>query len=205
MEQQNQPQPPVFNQPQQTQGPAQQYQPHVTASPMMDPVTAVKTCFKKFFDFKGRARRSEFWWFLLFIVVVSSVLTFLAGFVPAIGYLGAIFSLAVIIPELSALTRRLHDTNHSGWWVLLLCLFIVGYYGTLAYLLGPQIETLTNVTDSWEMAETMVDSIQSSPTAATIMVCSALGSLFFFIINLIFSIIDSKWGVNKYGPSPKYK
>ena len=62
MEQNQQSQPPVFNPQGQAQQPAPQYQPRVTASPMMDPVTAVKTCFKKYFDFKGRARRSEFWW-----------------------------------------------------------------------------------------------------------------------------------------------
>ena len=73
MEQQNQqPQPPVFIQP-----PSQQFQPRVTASPMMDPVTAVTTCFKKYFDFKGRARRSEFWWFALFVIICTSALTFL--------------------------------------------------------------------------------------------------------------------------------
>lgn len=205
MEQQNQPQPPVFNQPQQPQGPDPQYQPRVTASPMMDPVTAVKTCFMKYFDFKGRARRSEFWWFILFVVIVSSVLTFLAGFVPAISYLSAIFSLAVIIPQLSALTRRLHDTNHSGWWVLIFGLFFLGYYGALAYLLGPNIESLAGMTDSWEMAETMVNSVQSSPVAATIMICCALGTVFFFIITFVFAVINSKWSENKYGPSPKYK
>jgi uncharacterized membrane protein YczE len=66
MEQQNQPQPPVFNE-EKMQAP--QYQPYVTASPMLNPVVAVKTCLKKYFDFKGRARRSEYWWFMLLIVI----------------------------------------------------------------------------------------------------------------------------------------
>jgi len=206
MEQQNQqPQPPVFSQPVPPSQPAPQYQPRVTASPMMDPVTAVKTCFKKYFDFKGRARRSEFWWFVLFVVLVSSVLTFLSGLVPALGYLSAIFGLAVLIPELSALTRRLHDTSHSGWWVVLIALCALGYYGCFAYILGPNIQNLASMTDPMELATAMVDSIQASPVVAGIMVCCSLGTLFFSLINLIFAVLDSKWGENKYGPSPKYK
>ena len=204
MEQQNQqPQPPVFNQPQQPAAP--QYQPRVTASPMMDPVTAVKTCFKKYFDFSGRARRSEFWWFVLFVVVVSSVLTFLSGLVPAIGYVSMIFSLSVLIPQLSALTRRLHDTNHRGWWIGLMALLIVALYGSMAFILGPNIAELADVTDPVEMAMTMVDSIQASPVAAGVMTFCSFAILILSIITLIFAVIDSKWNTNKYGPSPKYK
>ena len=191
MEQNQQLQPPVFNQPREFQPAAPQYQPRVTPSPMMDPVTAVKTCFKKYFDFKGRARRSEFWWFALFVVIVSSVLSYLAG-------------LAVVIPELSALTRRLHDTNRSGWWVALLGLCIVGYYAAFAVLLGPNVEMLAGATDAMSMASTIVDAVQSSPTTATVMLCCSLGVILLTIINIIFAIIDSKWGENKYGPSPKY-
>lgn len=204
MEQNQQPQPPVFNQPREFQPAAPQYQPRVTPSPMMDPVTAVKTCFKKYFDFKGRARRSEFWWFALFVVIVSSVLSYLAGRVPAIGYLGFAFGLAVVIPELSALTRRLHDTNRSGWWVALLGLCIAGYYAAFAVLLGPNVEMLAGATDAMSMASTIVDAVQSSPTTATVMLCCSLGVILLTIINIIFAIIDSKWGENKYGPSPKY-
>ena len=206
MEQNQQPLPPVFNQPQQApQQPAPQYQPSVTATPMMDPVTAVKTCFKKYFDFKGRARRSEFWWFVLFVIIVSSALTFLSALVPAIGYLSLAFSLAVIIPQFAALVRRLHDTNHSGWWALLMVLCFLGYYGCFAYLLGPNIENLVNITDPMEMGMQMVDSIQASPGVATAMMVCLFGAIILAIVNIIFAVFDSKWNTNKYGPSPKYK
>ena len=206
MEQNQQPLPPVFNQPQQApQQPAPQYQPRVTATPMMDPVTAVKTCFKKYFDFKGRARRSEFWWFVLFVIIVSSALTFLSALVPAIGYLSLAFSLAVIIPQFAALVRRLHDTNHSGWWALLMVLCFLGYYGCFAYLLGPNIENLVNITDPMEMGMQMVDSIQASPGVATAMMVCLFGAIILAIVNIIFAVFDSKWNTNKYGPSPKYK
>ncbi len=201
MEQNYQPQPPEFNRPLPPAAP--QYQPRVTASPMMDPVTAIKTCFKKYFDFKGRARRSEFWWFMLFLVVVSSVLTFLSGLVPAISYLSALFSLAVLIPELSALTRRLHDTGRSGWWVALIALFVLGFYGTFGYILGPNLAMMGDI-DPLGMAELVAGAIQGAPAAATVMACCSLGTLLLSIIILIFAILDSKWNANKYGPSPKY-
>lgn len=207
MEQNQQPQPPVFNQPQATQ-PAQQYQPRVTASPMMDPVTAVKTCFKKYFDFKGRARRSEFWWFVLFVVIVSTVLSYFGMLLPGIGYVSLAFSLAVLIPELAALCRRLHDTNHRGWWVALMALLVAGYYGTFAALIGSNMEAMassTSMGDMMEMAEEMANSVQSSPALATTMVLCSLGILVLGIILIIFAARDSHWGANKYGASPKYQ
>lgn len=206
MEQQNQqPQPPVFNQPQAPQ-PAPQYQPRVTASPMMDPVTAVTTCFKKFFDFKGRARRSEFWWFALFVIIGSSALTFLSGIVPAVAYVSMIFGWGTFIPLCAALTRRLHDTNRSGWWVAIMALLGIGYLGSALFLVGPNIQMLANTSgDMMDMVQTMTDAVHSSPVAATILTCCSLGFVLFFVITHILAIIDSKWGENKYGPSPKYQ
>lgn len=208
MEQQNQqPQPPVFNQPQAPQ-PAPQYQPHVTASPMMDPVTAVKTCFKKYFDFKGRARRSEFWWFVLFVFIVSSALSYVGLVVPFMGYVSLAFSLAVLIPELSVLCRRLHDTNHGSWWVVLMAFLFALYSGTFATMLGSYFSDLagtTNVEDMMGMAQEMANSIQAAPGLATAMMFCCLGMVIVGIILIIFCIFDSHWGENKYGPSPKYK
>lgn len=205
---QNQPQPPVFNPQQQPQQPAPQYQPRVSASPMMDPVTAVKTCFAKYFDFKGRARRSEFWWFALFVVIVSSVLSFFGMLTPIVGYLSLAFSLAVLIPELAALCRRLHDTGRGSWWVALMALLIAGYYGSFATLIGnnfTELATATNPQDVMGMAQEMANSIQESPGLATVMMICSMGSILLALIMLIFTIKDSDWGENKYGPSPKYK
>ena len=204
MEQQNQqPQPPVFNQPQ-----APQYQPRVTASPMMDPVTAIKTCFKKYFDFKGRARRSEFWWFFLFVAIVSSVFSFFGLLSPIVGYLSLAFSLAVLIPELAVLCRRLHDTGRGSWWVVLMAILMGGYYGTFATLIGSNFSDMasaTNPEDMMGMAQEMANSIQAAPGLATIMMLCSMGSIIMAIIMLIFTVKDSDWNDNKYGPSPKYK
>lgn len=175
---------------------------------MMDPVTAVKTCLKKFFDFKGRARRSEFWWFVLFVLIVSSVLSFFGMLSPIVGYVSMAFGLAMLIPELAVLCRRLHDTGRGSWWVVLLALLWAGYYGSFAALIGSNFSNLENATnpeDVMGMAREMADSVQSSPGLATTMVLCSFCAIILIIILIIFAVKDSDWTENKYGPSPKYK
>jgi uncharacterized membrane protein YhaH (DUF805 family) len=204
---QKQPQPPVFNPQQPAQQPAPQYQPRVTASPMMDPVTAVKTCFKKYCDFKGRARRSEFWWFMLFVIVVSTVISYFGMILPGVGYVSLAFSLAVLIPELAVLCRRLHDANHGSWWVALMALLVAGYYGSFISMVGSNYNDLissSDVTDVMGVAREMANSVQASPGLATAMSLCAMGALVLGIILIVFTVKDSYWRENKYGPSPKY-
>src|SRR5688572_13394670 len=80
---------------------------------------------RQYVDFTGRARRTEYWMFVLFsmsITIVLSVLDNLMGmaFVPgSYGPLGLIYILAVFLPSLGVGVRRLHDTGRSGWWMLL--------------------------------------------------------------------------------------
>lgn len=202
MEQNNQSQPPVFNQPQQ---PAPQYQPRVTASPMMDPVTAVKTCFKKFFNFKGRARRSEYWWFMLFVFIVSAVFNYGGLLVPALSFVGLLCSLVLFIPQYAAMTRRLHDTGRSGWWVLIIFILAVICGMALSYILAPLGSQMLEVTDTFEQAEMMANAIQSNGAAATVMMGCGLVAGIMGLIVFIFTLLDSKWETNKYGPSPKYQ
>ena len=202
MEQNNQLQPPVFNQPQPS-GP--QYQPRVSASPMMDPVEAVKTCFRKYFDFKGRARRSEYWWFVLFVMIVSSVFNYGGLLVPFLSYVGMLCSLLLLIPQFAAMTRRLHDTGRSGWWVAILAILYVVVLVSMAILVAPYGSQLFETTDSMVQAEMMADAYQSNPVVATVMSGSAFLGLLLMVITFIFTLLDSKWGENKYGPSPKYQ
>lgn len=88
------------------------------ASGVGDPMTfgkSISTCFSKFFDFKGRASRSEYWWFCLFANVVG----FGSILVVKTPVLYLLINTVLSIPVLSAGARRLHDTNRSGWWQLL--------------------------------------------------------------------------------------
>jgi len=79
---------------------------------------SIRTCFSKYATFSGRARRSEFWWFYLFTVIVFIVVAIIDA---AIGnsILEFVLILALILPSLAATVRRLHDTGRPGWWVLI--------------------------------------------------------------------------------------
>jgi uncharacterized membrane protein YhaH (DUF805 family) len=93
---------------------------------------AVKLCLHKYADFNGRARRSEFWWWALFTIMVGLV----AGIIDAIlgtrsssgnGLVGSLANLAMLLPSLAVGARRLHDTGRSGWWQLLWLVIVVGW------------------------------------------------------------------------------
>jgi uncharacterized membrane protein YhaH (DUF805 family) len=99
----------------------------------MDFMTAVRTCLSKYVDFSGRARRSEYWYFALFNLLVS----FVAGFLDAVlgtdydtgsgGLIATVAGLALFLPSLAVGVRRLHDTDRSGWWILIGLIPIVGW------------------------------------------------------------------------------
>jgi uncharacterized membrane protein YhaH (DUF805 family) len=92
-----------------------------------------KAVLKKYAEFKGRARRAEYWYFALFNIIFAIV----AGIIDRIidpgvkisGYYGIIYilyALAVIVPSLAVVVRRLHDTGKSGWMILISLIPIVG-------------------------------------------------------------------------------
>ncbi|WP_237217291.1 DUF805 domain-containing protein, partial [Falsiroseomonas oryziterrae] len=87
---------------------------------------AVRTCLQNYVTFSGRARRSEFWFFILFNLLVQVVAAILDSFLGDTGIMGAIASLALFLPGLAVSVRRLHDTGRSGWWVLLGLVPLVG-------------------------------------------------------------------------------
>ncbi len=89
---------------------------------------------KRYADFQGRSRRSEYWYFFLFVFLVSMVLNILAGMTGTDGQpnsmfsiLGLIFGLATLIPSLAVGVRRLHDVNKSGWFILWGLIPLIGF------------------------------------------------------------------------------
>ncbi|MCD7835971.1 MAG: DUF805 domain-containing protein [Lachnospiraceae bacterium] len=81
--------------------------------------------FKNYFKFSGRARRKEYWMFVLFNFIVSLVLGII-GKVTGITILSTIYGIAVIIPSLALCFRRLHDTGRNGAWILLSLIPFIG-------------------------------------------------------------------------------
>ena len=89
----------------------------------MDFMTSVKTCLaEKYAEFNGRASRPEFWWFVLFCLIVNVV----AGAIFR-GWISSLISLALFVPSIAVGTRRLHDIGKSGWLQLLGIIPIIGW------------------------------------------------------------------------------
>lgn len=90
-----------------------------------------KNAFKKYADFRSRARRSEYWYFALFnalFILVLSLLDTVLGFgnEDTLGIFAALYSLVVVIPSLAVCVRRLHDIGKSGWWIFVAIVPFVG-------------------------------------------------------------------------------
>lgn len=118
---------------------------------------AIRSVLSQYVGFAGRARRSEYWWFALFSTLVGIVaaildsalgLTFVDG--SSSGFIGLVVSLALLLPTLAVAVRRLHDTDRTGWWLLIALVPIVGA-----------------------------------------------------IVLIVFFVMDSTPGANRFGPSPK--
>ena len=84
-----------------------------------------------FANFRGRARRAEYWWFTLANVLVVIALGILAGAVNGLWVLSSLYVLAMVVPSVAVAVRRLHDTDKSGWFLLL---GVVPFFGGLILL-----------------------------------------------------------------------
>ncbi len=85
---------------------------------------AIASCFQKYATFSGRSLRSEYWYWILFTIVASVIISAIEmplGLINAsgMGYLSMIFTLATLLPGTAVACRRLHDVNRSGWWMLI--------------------------------------------------------------------------------------
>jgi uncharacterized membrane protein YhaH (DUF805 family) len=81
-------------------------------------VDAIKSGFSNYVGFSGRAVRSEYWYWTLFVILASLV----AGIIDAVlglGLVGAIVSLALLLPGIAVSARRLHDLDRTAWWLLI--------------------------------------------------------------------------------------
>ncbi len=84
-------------------------------------------------NFDGRARRKEYWMFVLIYIIIAFVISILEGVMGlknsmGIGAISGLLALALLVPSLAVGARRLHDINKSGWWQLLVLIPIVGIW-----------------------------------------------------------------------------
>ncbi|MGZ8286616.1 MAG: DUF805 domain-containing protein [Allosphingosinicella sp.] len=136
---------------------------------------------KKYADFTGRARRKEYWMYVLLLIaamvvamLIESVLG-LGGMVGPYGPLTALLLLGTFVPSIAVGVRRLHDTNRPGWWIA------VAYAPAILMMLLPMLGILN---------------------AALIMILSVI-SLVAMIGLLVLMVLEGNKGPNQYGPDPK--
>jgi uncharacterized membrane protein YhaH (DUF805 family) len=108
---------------------------------------------QKYAVFNGRARRSEYWYFVLFNIIISIVLN-LSAVALRIPVLGTIYSLAVLVPGIAVAVRRMHDVNKSGWYCLIPIYNLVlacteGTSGTNEYGSDPKKPEFFDEIDQW--------------------------------------------------------
>ena len=98
---------------------------------------AVRVCLRKYAGFSGRARRSEYWWFVVFTSVMAtfaSIFDVILGTqFDRTGLVQVLATLALLLPSLAVGVRRMHDVDRSGWWLLLL---IIPGLGALILMLA---------------------------------------------------------------------
>jgi uncharacterized membrane protein YhaH (DUF805 family) len=93
----------------------------------------VRAITQDYATFEGRARRKEYWLFVLFYCLTFAVLLIVDGItglldkaVGVIGLFSGLFVVATLVPLLAVTVRRLHDTNRSGWWILVKVIPVIG-------------------------------------------------------------------------------
>jgi uncharacterized membrane protein YhaH (DUF805 family) len=108
---------------------------------------AIRSGFNNYANFSGRALRSEYWWWVVFAWIASAAAsiidnslgwrvyeTTVNGMQQGSGPIAALVGLALLIPGLSVGVRRLHDTDRSGWWLLLVIIPIIGWIVLIVFL-----------------------------------------------------------------------
>jgi uncharacterized membrane protein YhaH (DUF805 family) len=161
---------------------------------------AIASCFNKYANFSGRAPRSEYWWWFLFVVLISAGIGIIGGVLDVTtghkvvgAALRGLLDLFVLLPNLAVGVRRLHDLNRSGWWMgasIILSLFI------LILVIPIAIRMAENHANG-------ISSIDGIPMAA-IAVIAILGLVEMVIGLMIFIwfLLRGTNGSNRFGPDP---
>lgn len=140
---------------------------------------------KKYAVFSGRAARAEYWWFYLGTMIVSIPIAILDRVLGDTGALSGAYNIALLLPGIGVTARRLHDTDRSAWWLLLLFFpfFIAGFVAAFSARLGGA--------DS--------DPFSSMGPA---MILAIIAMIVLAIVLFIFMVLPGNPRPNRYGPDP---
>jgi uncharacterized membrane protein YhaH (DUF805 family) len=155
----------------------------------MTPVDWAKRPLQKYADFTGRAPRAEYWWFVLAMVILFVVLTIIESILGlnkmimgVYGPLTVLLWLGLLVPSLAVGVRRLHDTNRSGWWLLLMVPYALA---AVMMVRAASQATVTGVAPGFGAAGLL-----------------GLVGLACCIVLLVFYCLPGTTGDNNYGPDP---
>lgn len=168
----------------------------------MGVIEATRTCLSKFATFSGRASRSEYWWFLLAVVLASVILSIvdsmLFGTTENSGQpLTGIFQLIMFVPLLAAAWRRLQDSGRPGWYALLPMLFSLVFL--VVTLFG--IFAVSVVVEGGDPAGDEARGVLSMIGLSGLMTMGAI-QIAVTILMLWWLTRPSEPGTNAYGPAP---
>ncbi|EJA1884754.1 DUF805 domain-containing protein [Staphylococcus pseudintermedius] len=178
-------------------------------TPKVGFVEAFKLYWTNYVNFKGRSRRSEYWWVMLWHLIIMIPALFLGVvlmFIPVLGWIVAVilflaiglYGLATIIPNLALTVRRFHDVGFS--MLIPILSFIVGIIYNIASAFTQKETLYQNTSTGTDVSIISEFAFLPNWIAYTLMAISIILSLVTFIVCLL----DSKEQDNQYGPSPKY-
>ena len=156
-------------------------------------VDAIKSGFRNYARFRGRASRSEYWWFFLFTLLVQAVTSSVDE------DLGNIAGLVVFLPGLAVHVRRVHDTGRSGWWV-------GAFYASIGVLIVAVITLIVDAAIDFEdfnNSDFFGENVSGG--SAAFLGLASIGVLVLFIVNLVFLCQRSQASENRFGPPPPPK
>jgi len=161
-------------------------------------VDAIKSGFRNYAKFRGRAGRSEYWWFFLFTVLAQTVASSIS---PDFGNL---VGLAVFLPGLAVHVRRMHDTGRSGWWV-------GAFYGSIGVVIVSVVVLIVDAALDFEVFSNGTfasdDFFGDNVSAGSVALVgiATLAALALLIINIVFLCQRSNANENRFGPPPPPK
>lgn len=160
----------------------------------VDFITAIKMYFANYANFKGRSTRAEYWWAMLFVVLVSSFLSFF-GAIGNVAYM--IWGLVCVIPTLAISIRRLHDSSLSGWWA---GAFYIVCYAIAGILIYTMFDIFVAAASGGAISEQAILEIMTGGKISTIGLC-VFAALVLYIVWII-TMCRKSSPDNQYGPNP---
>ena len=96
---------------------------------------AISDAFAKYARFSGRSSRAAYWWFYLFTLIVFVIAAAIDAALDTGGIVYALVAIGLLLPSVAVTVRRFHDAGHSGWWLLLLIVPLIGVIVALIFTL----------------------------------------------------------------------